>query len=54
MTDTSFNAVDACVTVVNSTTFTYENVGADVASGADTAGRVGALKVNAYAIGIYW
>jgi len=25
-----------------------------VVSGADTAGRVGALKVNAYAIGIYW
>ena len=54
MTDTSFNAVDACVTVVNSTTFTYENVGADVVSGADTAGRVGALKVNAFAIGIYY
>jgi len=54
MTDTSFNAVDACVTVVDTTTFTYENAGADVVSGADTAGRVGALKVNAYAIGIYW
>jgi hypothetical protein len=54
MTDTSFNAVDACVTVVNSTTFTYENAGADVVSGADTAGRVGALKVNAFAIGIYY
>jgi len=54
MTDSSFNAVDACVTVVNSTTFTYANAGADVVSGADTAGRVGALKVNAYAIGIYW
>jgi len=25
-----------------------------VVSGADTAGRVGALKVNAFAIGIYW
>jgi hypothetical protein len=25
-----------------------------VVSGADTAGRVGALKVNAYAIGVYW
>lgn len=54
MTNTSFNAVDACVTVVDSTTFTYANAGADVVSGADTAGRVGALKVNAYAIGIYW
>lgn len=54
MTDSSFNDVDACVTVVNSTTFTYANAGADVVSGADTAGRVGALKVNAYAIGIYW
>jgi len=54
MTDTSFNAVDACVTVVDTTTFTYANAGADVVSGADTAGRVGALKVNAYAIGVYW
>ena len=54
MTNTSFNAVDACVTVVDSTTFTYENAGADVVSGADTAGRVGALKVNAYATGIYY
>ena len=54
MTDSSFNAVDAIVTVVDSTTFTYANAGIDVASGADTAGRVGALKVNAYAIGVYW
>lgn len=54
MTNTSFNAVDACVTVVDSTTFTYANAGANVVLGADTAGRVGALKVNAYAIGIYW
>ena len=53
-TDTTFNAVDACVTVVNTTTFTYENAGPDVASGADVTGNVGALKVNAYAIGIYW
>ena len=53
-TDTSFNAVDACVTVVNTTTFTYENAGADVVSGADVTGNVGALKVNAYAIGVYW
>jgi len=54
MTDTSFNAVDACVIVVDATTFTYENAGVDVVSGADTAGRVGALKVNAFAIGVYW
>lgn len=54
MTDSTFNAVDACITVVNTTTFTYENAGPDVVSGADTAGRVGALKVNAYATGIYW
>lgn len=53
-TDTSFNAVDACVTVVNTTTFTYENAGADVVSGGDATGNVGALKVNAYAIGVYW
>lgn len=54
MANTSFNTVDACVTVLNTTTFTYENAGADVISGADTAGRVGALKVNAFAIGIYF
>lgn len=54
MTDTSFNDVDAIVTVVNSTTFTYENAGPDVVSGADTAGRVGALLVNAYVVGIYY
>jgi hypothetical protein len=54
MTNSSFNAVDACVTVVDTTTFTYENAGADVVSGADVAGRVGALKVNAFAIGVYW
>ena len=54
MTDSTFNAVDAVVTVVNTTTFTYANAGVDVVSGADTAGRVGALKVNAYASGIYW
>jgi hypothetical protein len=54
MTDTSFNDVQAEVTVVNSTTFTYANAGADVASGADTAGRVGALYVNAYVVGIYY
>ena len=54
MTDSSFNDVDAIVTVVNSTTFTYENAGPDVASGADTAGRVGALLVNAYVVGIYY
>jgi len=54
MTDTSFNDVQAEVTVVNSTTFTYANAGVDVVSGADTAGRVGALYVNAYVVGIYY
>ena len=54
MTDTTFNDVQAEVTVVNSTTFTYANAGANVASGADTAGRVGALYVNAYVVGIYY
>ena len=54
MTDTTFNDVQAEVTVVNTTTFTYANAGADVASGADTAGRVGALYVNAYVVGIYY
>ena len=54
MTDTTFNDVQAEVTVVNSTTFTYANAGVDVASGADTGGRVGALYVNAYVVGIYY
>ena len=54
MTDTSFNDVQAEVTVVDSTTFTYANAGVDVVSGADTAGRVGALYVNAYVVGIYY
>jgi hypothetical protein len=54
MTDTTFNDVQAEVTVVNSTTFTYANVGVNVVSGADTAGRVGALYVNAYVVGIYY
>jgi hypothetical protein len=54
MTDTTFNDVQAEVTVVNTTTFTYANAGVDVTSGADTAGRVGALYVNAYVVGIYY
>lgn len=54
MTDTTFNDVQAEVTVVNSTTFTYVNAGANVVSGADTAGRVGALFVNVYVVGIYY
>lgn len=54
MTDASFNVVDAIVTVVNATTFTYADAGPNVVSGADTAGRVGALLVNAYVVGIYY
>jgi hypothetical protein len=54
MTDTTFNDVQAEVTVVNTTTFTYANAGANVTSGADTGGRVGALYVNAYVVGIYY
>jgi hypothetical protein len=54
MTDTTFNDVQAEVTVVDSTTFTYANAGVNVVSGADTAGRVGALYVNAYVVGIYY
>jgi hypothetical protein len=53
MTDTTFNDEQAEVTVVNSTTFTYANAGANVVSG-DTAGRVGALYVNVYIVGIYF
>jgi hypothetical protein len=54
MTDATFNDVQAEVTVVDSTTFTYANAGVNVVSGADTAGRVGALYVNAYVVGIYY
>ncbi len=54
MTDSTFNDVQAEVTVVDSTTFTYANAGVNVTSGADTAGRVGALYVNAYVVGIYY
>lgn len=54
MTDTTFNDVQAEIIVVDSTTFTYANAGVDVVSGADTAGRVGALYVNAYVVGIYY
>ena len=54
MTDTTFNDVKAQVTVTSTTAFTYENAGVDVVSGADTAGRVGALYVNAYVVGIYY
>jgi hypothetical protein len=54
MTDSTFNDVQAEVTVVDSTTFTYANAGVDVVSGADTAGRVGALYVNVYVVGIYY
>jgi hypothetical protein len=54
MTDATFNDVQAEIIVVDSTTFTYANAGVDVVSGADTAGRVGALYVNAYVVGIYY
>ncbi len=54
MTDATFNDVQAEVTVVNSSTFTYANAGVNVASVSDTAGRVGALYVNAYVVGIYY
>jgi len=54
MTDTTFNDVQAEITVTSTTAFTYENAGVDVVSGADTAGRVGALYVNAYVVGIYY
>jgi hypothetical protein len=54
MTDTTFNDVQAEIIVTSTTAFTYANAGVDVVSGADTAGRVGALYVNAYIVGIYY
>jgi hypothetical protein len=49
----SFADLQAEVTVVNSTTFTYANAGPDVTSGV-FAGSVGSLYVNAYVVGIYY
>ena len=54
MTDTTFNELQAEVTVVNATTFTYANAGVDVAPTSSSAGRVGALYVNVYVVGIYY
>jgi hypothetical protein len=54
MTDATFNDVQAEIIVTSTTAFTYANAGVDVVSGADTAGRVGALYVNAYVVGIYY
>jgi hypothetical protein len=54
MTDSSFNDVQAEVTVVNPTTFTYANAGDPVAPTSSSAGRVGALYVNVYVVGIYY
>jgi hypothetical protein len=55
MTNATFNDVQAEVTVVDSTTFTYANAGVNVSGpGTDTAGRVGALYVNVYVVGIYY
>jgi hypothetical protein len=54
MTDTTFDELQAEVTVVDSTTFTYANAGVDVAPTSSSAGRVGALYVNAYVVGIYY
>ena len=55
MTDSTFNDVQAEVTRVDATTFTYANAGANVVGpGTDTAGRVGALYVNVYVVGIYY
>lgn len=54
MDDISFEVTDAIVTVVNSTTFTYEKAGPNVATTLDTGGRVGAILVNAYVVGIYY
>ena len=54
MTDSTFDDVQAEIIVTTTTAFTYANAGVDVVSGADTAGRVGALYVNAYVVGIYY
>jgi hypothetical protein len=54
MTDSTFDDVQAEIIVTSTTAFTYANAGVDVVSGADTAGRVGALYVNAYVVGIYY
>ena len=55
MTDATYDGVQVTVlSVPTTTTFTYANEGVDEASTADTAGRVGALLVQVWVLGIYW
>lgn len=54
---TGYNNESAQITAVTTSspfTISYVNAGADEASISDTTGRVGALFVNAYVVGVYW
>jgi len=54
---TGYNDANAEITAVTTSspfTISYVNAGGTEASTADTAGRVGALFVNAYVVGIYY
>jgi hypothetical protein len=54
---TGYNDANAEITAVTTSspfTISYVNAGGTEASTADTAGRVGALYVNAYVVGIYY
>jgi len=52
---TGYNAeLVTVLSVPTTSTFTYANEGADEASTADTAGRVGALLVQVWVTGINW
>ena len=54
---TGYNDANAEITAVTTSspfTISYVNAGATETSTADTAGRVGALFVNAYVVGIYY
>lgn len=55
MTDSTYDGVSVPVlSVPSSTSFTYANEGVDEAVTADTAGRVGALLIQVWVLGIYW
>lgn len=53
MTDTSFNGRVTVLDTPTATTFTYYNVGPDVASVADAAGRIGAVDAQVVVNALY-
>lgn len=53
MTDTTYNGRVTVLSAPSATTFTYSNTGADEASTADTAGRIGAIEALVSVFGMY-